>query len=158
MKIEVVVVDEREDTSTAIADASVKIALPPPREWRKVEYLWPFIHLCMAVIRADRSIRPAEIRRLKEHLIGQFDLKEEDMVGLKLAMRTPPHTDIAALVRDFRRRMPYVPADDMIRLLLSVANVDGPINGREHTTVRTIAHHLGVSEAGWGEIVATYRQ
>ncbi len=55
LEIGVVLADP--DGGDSLGHTDVKVALPRPRAWHKVDYLWPFISLCMAVVRADAEER-----------------------------------------------------------------------------------------------------
>jgi len=153
MRISVIIPETKSRKGCRLATASTKIALPPPPVWHKIEYLWPFIALCMTVVRSDQEISRREIRRLKTLLIKEFRLKPADMEGLRLAMKTPPPDNIELLLSTVRTRMPYLDPKDLVATLLRVACSDGPVNQMEHTTLRTIAAHVGLDDHTWARLV-----
>lgn len=153
MSLTVVLQPSPGSSGARIAEAEAKIALPPPQPWRKVDYLWPFIALCMTVVRADDEITAAEIRPLKALLIEEFCLGPADLDGLRLAMKSPPPADLGALVAAVRLRMPFLPPQDLLATLLRIARADGPVNPREHSALRTIAAHAGLDEHNWSRLV-----
>lgn len=153
MKVSIVLPDSKSDKGKRLATASTKIALPAPQPWHKCEYLWPFIALCMTIVRADKVISRLEIRRLKELLVEEFGLGSADMQGLRLAMKTLPVADTATLLASVRTRMPFLDANNLIATLLRVACSDGPVNRLEHTALRMIAAHAGLDDCTWSQLV-----
>ncbi len=136
-----------------LAVASTKIVLPSPQPWHKIDYLWPFIALCMAVVRADDAVTADEVRPLKALLVDAFRLGPADMDGLRLAMKTPPPDDLPALVDAVCLRMPHFSPEDLLTTLLGIARADAPINPREHSVLRMIAAHVGLDERAWTRLL-----
>lgn len=155
MEIKVVLLKPRSTDGDILANATTKIALPQPQPWHKVDYLWPFIGLCMAVIHADQRITTNEVRPLKAWLTQEFGLGADDMEGLRLAMKAPP-SDLATLVASVRRRMPHISPRDLTIALLGVARLDGPVNPREHTVLRRIAALAGLDDGAWSSALEPY--
>ncbi|MEZ4449001.1 MAG: TerB family tellurite resistance protein [Nannocystaceae bacterium] len=152
LEIKLVLLKPQSRDGEILATSSTKIALPPPQPWHKVDYLWPFIGLCMTVVRADDEISAQEIRPLKAWLTREFNLERGDMEGLRLAMKAPP-VEPAELLAAVRRRMPHLSAADLITLLLRVARLDGPVNPREHATLRRLAALAGLDDQRWSTVV-----
>jgi uncharacterized tellurite resistance protein B-like protein len=141
-------------TSVAIGEASYKIALPGPRPWHKLEYLWPLVGLCMAVIRADNQVLPGEVRGLKDLMVSTFHLQAEDMEGLRAAMKHTNFGTLESLLASLRARMPLLFPEGLITLLLQVARVDGALNTREHDVLQQIAGHIGLPMHRWDHLLA----
>lgn len=136
-----------------LAEATTKIVLPPPQPWRTIDYLWPFIALCMAVVRADNATTADEVRHVKSLLIANFHLGPADMEALRLAMKTPPPDALPALVDAVCLRMPHFSPEDLLATLLGIARADTPINPREHSVLRMIAARVGLDERAWARLL-----
>jgi uncharacterized tellurite resistance protein B-like protein len=146
--------DARTSTSTEIAQANCKIALPPQPTWRRVEFFWPLIKLCMAVIRVDNEVVPAEIRGLREYLVTNLHLTADDMADLRTVMKDPHHGDLRHLLDGVALRMPLVSREDLLELLCNVARLDGPINVHEHALLRHVADLLAIPPARYAALTA----
>lgn len=147
--------DTKASTSTEIAQSNCKIALPNQPPWRRVEFLWPLIKLCMAVIRVDNEIVPAEIRGLREYLVTNLHLTADDMPDLRNVMKDPHHGDLKPLLDSVVLRMPLLSSEGLLELLCGVARLDGPINVHEHALLRHVADLLSIPPVRYAALAAT---
>lgn len=141
-------------TSTAVGEASYKLALPGPRPWHKLEFLWPLIGLCMAIIRADNQVSPSEVRGLKDLMVSTFHLQAQDMDGLRAAIKNTNFGNPTELIASLRTRMPLLLPDGLMSVLFDVARVDGPLNAPENRLLRQIAQQVALPEHRWDNLLA----
>ncbi len=141
---------------TPIGETTKKVALPVAPPWKKIEYLWPLISLCMAVVRADSSVVREEIGPLKRWLTDEYGLKPEDMRGLRLAMRNTNIGAIEPLVSRVRNRLTMLSAQELMELLFRVALYDGGVNSDELETLRVVASSCELDNTAWSKLVQRY--
>lgn len=142
LEMRVLLLDERTATSTELAQATYKLALPPQRPWHKVEFFRPLLQLCMAVIRVDNEVLSGEIRGLREMLTSSLTLTREDMAQLRAVMKDPAHGDLGQMLASMRLRMPMLGSTDIIDTLCQIARLDGPINPHELSVIHQVARLL----------------
>lgn len=154
LALSVHILDPQTSNTTEIAQASCKIALTPQHPWKRVEFFLPLIRLCMAMIRVDNEILPAEIRGLREYFTSGLALRPEDMPDLRLAMRDTIHEDPRALLDSLRLRMPMLTPEGTLEILCIVARLDGPINPHEQALLRHVADLLAIPPARYTALTA----
>jgi uncharacterized tellurite resistance protein B-like protein len=148
-------VDARTSTSTEIAQSACKIALPNQPAWRRVEFFWPLIKLCMAVIRVDNEVVPAEIRGLREYLRTNLHFTAEDMPDLRTVMKDTHHGDLRQLLDSVALRLPLLSSEGLLELLCGCARLDGAINVHEHALLHRVADLLAITPARYAALAAT---
>lgn len=146
--------DPKTSNTTEIAQASYKLIVPPQHPWRRVEFFWPLIRLCMAIIRVDNEVLPAEVRGLRELLVNGLSFRPEDMPDLRLVMKDTTHGDLGALLDSVKLRMPMLTPEGLLEILCKVALLDGPINPHEHALLRHISDLLGIPRARYAALTA----
>jgi uncharacterized tellurite resistance protein B-like protein len=133
-----------------------KIVLPPPRPWRKVEFLWPLIGLCMAVLKADNEISRDEVRTLKSALTARYQLADHDMESLRLAMKHTQGGDLEQQVAETMRRMPHMDGEDLLEFLAFLGRSDAAMRVGEREVLRTIGLQLGLAQRRVDAVIARY--
>lgn len=129
---------------TELAHATYKLALPEQRPWRRMEFFAPLVTLCMAVIRVDNEVLPAEVRGLKALLGDSVTLSGQDLGDLRDLMKAPVPTDLTAPLASLALRMPMLTPESTLELLADVARLDGPVNAHELAVLTHVAAQLGV--------------
>lgn len=157
LSLSIHLLDPQTSNTTEIGQASCKIALAGQQPWKRVEFFLPLIRLCMAMIRVDNEVLPAEIRGLREYLTSGLALRPEDMPDLRLAMKDTNHDDPRSLIESLRLRMPMLTPEGLFEILCIVARLDGPINIHEHALLRHIADLLSISPAQYAALAAGSR-
>lgn len=155
LEIRVHVTDPRTATSAEVGKASYKLALPPQPAWRRVEFFWPLIKLCMAVVRVDDEVLPIEIRRLREYLTNSLSLRPDDMPDLHAVLKDPHYGDLGHLLDSLSLRLPLLTPDALVQILCEVARLDGPVNAHEFSLIRQVAKLLSVPPERCAELAAT---
>lgn len=157
LSLSIHLLDPQTSNTTEIGQASCKIALAGQHPWNRIEFFLPLIRLCMAMIRVDNEVLPAEIRGLREYLTSGLALRPEDMPHLRLAMKDTNHDDPRALIESLKLRMPMLTPEGIFEILCIVARLDGPINVHEHALLRHIADILSISPAHYTALAAGSR-
>ncbi|MCY1062777.1 TerB family tellurite resistance protein [Nannocystis sp. SCPEA4] len=147
-------IDAATATSTEIGQASYKLALSSQPPWRRVEFFWPLIKLCMAVIRVDDEVVASEIRGLRESFTTHLFLGPADMPDLRAVMKDPQHGDLNRLLDSIALRMPFMGPETIVQLMCEIARLDGPVNVHEFGLIRQVAASLAVSPARCAELAA----
>ena len=135
---------------------SFKVVLPPPRPWRKVEFLWPLIGLCMAVLKADNEITRDEIRTLKSALTSRYQLADHDMESLRLAMKHTQGGDLGQQIAETMRRLPHMDGEDLLEFLAYLGRSDAAMRTGERNVLRTIGLQLGLAPHRVDAIIARH--
>lgn len=136
-------------TMTELATASSKLGLPNPPEWRRMDFLLPFIGICMAVVRADHDIAREEVRGVRQLIHANFALQPEDTEPLRAAMKCETFAPLKDLLAVAQRRLPIFSPQDIFGLMCQVARLDGPINPRERAVLKETAETLSISSQDW---------
>jgi len=139
---------------TEVAHATIKLALPEQRPWRRLAFFLPLVQLCMAVIRVDDEILPIEIRGLKSLLGDGIPLSAQDLSDLRHLMKAPTPSDLAGPLQSLMLRLPMLTPQSTLELLTEVARLDGAVNVHEYAVLSHIAALLGFPTARHAALIA----
>ncbi len=123
-----------------------------PREgssWSCAEHVRPFVHLAMLVAHADGRLDLAEVRAIQAF----FAYDQANDARLLDIIHENPSSDIERLVWSLAARMPTLSPEEVLTLLVTVAEADGELDEGELEIIATVARTLDVPDRTWRRMV-----
>lgn len=137
--------------------------IPACGPWDRVAYLLPTIRLCMYVAMADGDLSRASlqaVRKACEDEASRSADNQERMRGvLKQARDYMPHVtdeDVRDVAEAFHRRYPYLEAQALAGVFLSIARADGPCSHRKTVALQKVLTLLGMTDCAWREFATAH--
>jgi len=137
--------------------------VPACGPWDRVAYLLPTIRLCMYVAMADGDLSRASLRAVRraceDEACRSADTQERMRRALKETRAYMPHVtdeDVRDAAEAFRRRYPYLEAQELAGVFLSIARADGPCSHRRTLALQRVLTLLGMTDSAWHEFATAH--
>lgn len=109
-------------------------------------FVLALLALCAHVIKADGTVRSAEVQQVRDFVQRTFPHDAADLMQV-LKQLLEQQVDVGPLCAQIGMHLGYPERLELLQLLVAVARADGILNPAETRTVREIAQRLGIREA-----------
>ncbi|MBI4161765.1 MAG: TerB family tellurite resistance protein, partial [Acidobacteria bacterium] len=126
-------------------------APPPPAgpDRDGLVFVSNLVAILTLVARADGEVQPEEVRAVRDFFATRLGYDREDLELVRRLMQETlrVNPDLARVCQEFRRASPREDLLMLLRLVYLIALADRRVHPEEEEAIRTVARHLGISEA-----------
>ena len=115
--------------------------------------------LIACVMKADGRVLKSEVEFIKPYLQKLFGDEDKAVQGLQILRRLLNYNiDSTGISGQIKSNINYSTRLEMVHLLIGLAYADGDFDIKEEDVIRRIAAEIGVTEADYDSLAASYKQ
>lgn len=115
------------------------------KETPRGRFIYAFVNLSAAVMKADQRVRKSELIFVKNFLLANFG-KEDTLKALKILKDLlDKEVEVYDVCNQIKFQMPHASKLQLLHYLYGIANADGVIDNREVRVIENISFLIGLS-------------
>jgi len=115
--------------------------------------------LIACVMKADGKVLKSEVAYIKPYLLKIFGEEDKALQALQILKKLLNYNiDSKKISGQVKSRINYSTRLQMMHLLIGLAYADGDFDVREEEVLKRIAAEIGVTEADYGSLAASYKK